>query len=689
MDPRGPGHSRTLPKNFTFPSLGGEPPKTPEHPSSEPQLPPPPRHSSVRMSRSGLPSNLFTSTEEKPNIFSICAADIPLPSIEFPTGSNVPEYQHSEITTMSDAFLQPPVNLHRILKTPPAQIRKPHPDSGEVAASISDDRMEIGLELQRPDSACSGISDSSNSSIETFRTHPSVGGSCTSPESDTYDPFIHRPSELSKIGLKSSEARGKSLDSPGRDKWTIEMDNHLWSTYQLYLQDPTITPFKMHPGSLPPLGVSHRVAREAKKTWPRAKAIAQRFRRQVIGRMSESEVSARAIHQGSLAIDTRSGETTPTGRRQELPQPRWPRSEAATRKRLKSLCKRKFSIAPHYQRLLQSRSPSPFLDAFSIAPRPAPRLRISRGSSPVSFATRELGVSLVASSFHGTLLHPAAVGDRMEQGSSADERFSHSQPNQPVVMSVLDELEPMGPVTRLQSDPICRLGSPFMYRTWGPDTSQRNLRPTTPVNRYDTIHVVGPRLRSPTHVDGDFNNHKRRASSNLDPSPNNIEAQGSIQDVIRANNVKDGQRRLRVRSRGNTTSGFSSKDRLEQLFSPTSPLNASEQCDSLPPTAGPSNFLRPPMETIRRLGSPFKLEENKRLGTAPRIARHAPSLSEPFLNSSSPIFAPMAHQHCQKREQLPTQSLPYDPTEPGISDAERIRRQILNLPFSKNQQKAL
>ena len=38
------------------------------------------------------------------------------------------------------------------------------------------------------------------------------------------------------------------------------MDNHLFNVYQMYLADPSVTPFKTVPGSIPPTGVCHRVA---------------------------------------------------------------------------------------------------------------------------------------------------------------------------------------------------------------------------------------------------------------------------------------------------------------------------------------------------------------------------------------------------------------------------------------------
>lgn len=177
---------------------------------------------------------------------------------------------------------------------------------------------------------------------------------------------------------------------------------------------------------------------------------------------------------------------------------------------------------------------------------------------------------------------------------------------------------------------------------------------------------------------------KRRAHHRLESSPNSIDIQRNVRDLARDGKLKDGQRRVRLRNRGNTTSGgFSSKERVEQLFSPTSPFTFPGNQASSPQTS--QELLRPRAETIRRLGSPFKLDPGPRL-QHPRSPRHAPSLSDPFMNFSVKSQVHLEHQNepLAAESQVPTIRLPYDPTEEGISDAERIRRQILNLPYTKN-----
>jgi hypothetical protein len=667
------GLSRTLPKSFTFPSGDASTPKTPEHPYTELAMPPPPRHSSCRLGHRRLrgPIDLFTRTDGEPTIFDLSRADVPLPSIEFPLSSEAPDPELPPVESVSSDLLQVPPMRRMAFKTPPAQIRTTPFNFPETTPWSSDDPADIGNSIERPDSACSMLSDSSVSSVETYITQPSLGGSCTSPESDIYDPFGFEPAESRKLLLESPSRptipRGHSLELPRKSRWTADMDNHLWNTYQLYLQDPTITPFKTLPGTLPPLGVSHRVAREAKKTWARVKPKTQQP-------LPASGRSEGPVKEDGASVGTRSGSSTPTAK-VEPAKPRWPRSEATTRRRLKFLCKRKFSIAPHYQRLLQSRSPSPFLDIFSLSAREPPRFNSGYSNPPATFATRDLGVSLVSSSLPTALSQLAAV-DPMP--NRPDDWFNNPE-TQPVQQT--SNSGSTLAVNRLETDPIPRLGSPFMYNTWGPDHSRRTSLPATPRHRRDTIHVTGSRLRSPPRMEPNSSVHKRRAPHPLEPSSNSGGIQRNIQDMFRGGKLKDGTRRVRLRNRGNSTGGFSSKERIEQLFSPPSPFQGPGH-NRAETDAARHNLLHPGGETIRRLGSPFKLDIGPRLDH-PRTPRHASSLSDPFAGSSFPTSTNRGASNVSPTKQETRVALPYDPTEEGISDAERIRRQILNLPFTK------
>lgn len=104
--------------------------------------------------------------------------------------------------------------------------------------------------------------------------------------------------------------------------WTDEMDGHLWRTYMLYQSDPTVTPFYVPPGGVPPLGVCHRVARVARSTWKGFKNV----RARVLIPPSKNESRLLAGNKADLM--------------RKASAFRWPASESSTRKRLKLLCRR-------------------------------------------------------------------------------------------------------------------------------------------------------------------------------------------------------------------------------------------------------------------------------------------------------------------------------------------------------------
>ncbi|KAE8392135.1 hypothetical protein ETB97_011768 [Aspergillus alliaceus] len=655
MTHRRQGLSRTLPKDFTFPSIGE--PRTPERHSIQLDAPPPPpRHSSCRLRRSRVRSgtDVFARAEYNFSTFHPNPSDIPLPSIEFSSSRDTTDIKTClTIPTSNDRFLAPPRD-RVALKTPPAQIRAAPVDSEPTGDWSTDDPQAIGEAIERPGSACSQLSDSSVSSIETFASRHSIGGSCTSMESDSLDPFFLEipPKHVEPTPVP----RFRRNKLPARERWTMDMDNHLWNTYQIYLQDPTITPFKMTPGSIPPLGVTHRVAREAKKTWERMRS---RLKKQF----------------PLTSQQCRSGESTPTPKT-DTPKAVWPKSEASTRRRLKYLCKRKFSIAPHYQRLMMSRSPTPFLDMLSRSSRESSQAEAPTSSTPV-YATRDLGISLVSSSVPGPLTQLAMEEPSPKDGSG--KWFSQPVPCNPPHSAV----DPFAnrPSSFDEREIAPRLGSPFTYHTWGPSNSRKRVQRHTPRARRETIHVTGSRLRSPPRMDlfSNVDNHHIAHDPLITAeSPSDEETRRNVEELFRQGKLNDhGQRRVRIRNRGATMSSVSSRD-LDQLFSPPSSSSRNEESC---PVEKPATHLRNLSgETIRRLGSPFKVEPPKRAGDPPaRFIRHAPSRSEPFARR----LLPQARQTAQVDGQQASNTLPYDPIEPGLSDAERIRRQILNMSYSR------
>ncbi|KAJ9220539.1 hypothetical protein DTO169C6_7052 [Paecilomyces variotii] len=678
------GISHTLPKNFTFPSVEADDPTTPKRNPSEPTVPPPPRHASCHLPRSRVRSqtNVLACVERDFLLSTLQSPDIPLPSIEVPPpGDPQPMFSSSVDPVPSDHLLVPPRG--RIdLRTPPAQIRASPLDSQSTCSWRQPDAKSLGDSIARPSSACSNISDSSVSSIETSASLASCGGSCTSVESE--DPFVQY--EMTRKAVlespyRPSTLRTRPLELPKKERWTVEMDNHLWNTYQIYLQDPTITPFKMTPGSIPPLGVSHRVAREAKRTWPRVKRKSDRPQRSGLSQMSTTDDATFCAEAQAVAAEMRSGSSTPTAKASKA-KPVWPRSEASTRRRLKLLCRRKFSIAPHYQRLLQSRSPSPFIDPFSRSSRESSQVGLHGNST--SFATRDLGISLVSSSLPGPLSQLVTEGYPSRESENV---FNRPVPPTIQVEDRSDSFRPAVNVNLDPSGPIPRLGSPFKYHTWGPERSRHPARLLTPVNQRDTIHVTGSRLRSPARRQSFSSVQKRRAQYQLEEEiiPDGSDIDHNLQDLLHKGKIKDiGHRRVRVRNRGNTTGAVNIRGQLDQLFSPVSPWATSGADDHSPkPTTESNGLLQPGGEAIKRLGSPFELNGLKRINTPARSPRHAPSLSDPFVGGALSSRRAPAHQDSESDGRKSFGTLPYDPTEEGISDAERIRRQILNMPFTR------
>lgn len=645
--------SRTLPKNFTFSSAHARDPRTPERPSIPLDFPPPPRHSSARLSRSRVRqgTELLFSARTVHESSNYNFADIPLPSIEVPPQRDVPmSRSYTSMTPIDDdRFLAPPRG-RQAFRTPPAQIRPMSVDPRDIWHHQS-----FGSPVRRRGSVCSNASDSSISSIETFASAQSVGDSCTSPDSDIHDPFFypdrHRK-QISEPPPPMPLPRKRPFKALlQRGLWTPEMDNHLWNTYQLYLQDPTITPFKMTPGSIPPLGVTHRVARQAKKSWEK--------RRPKTGRACLFEESKAELKE---PIDVcRCATPTPTT---NPPKSHWPNSYASTRRRLKLLCKRKFSIAPHYQRMLQSRSPSPFLDVFS---RPYHEVPYADSCDSTAYATRDLGVSLVSSMVPGTLSQLAT------ESLPSDDWFN--TPVQSAQHDAVVESVPKDSVALGEADSIPRLGSPFIYRTWGPRSSKREVEQQLPRPRRGTIHITGSRLQSPPRIgvyadtSSDFTEGHLHAEVGL--SKNN-DAQPPLEELLRQGKFDGvGQGCMRIRNRGATTSSVKS---LDQNFSPPPPCPIAEKS-----TSAPVWNIRG--ENIKRLGSPFQVEGTPRSKSSGRFIRHAPSLSEPFAGLSANLMANREPIRPQDREAI--SALPYDPTEEGISEAERIRRQALNMPYTR------
>ncbi|KAJ9608681.1 hypothetical protein H2200_006452 [Cladophialophora chaetospira] len=686
---RKPHMSITLPRNFAPLGLdNGNDPKTPDQTFAELKLPPPPHHSTCRLRRSrvrmdnfqarnnALPSTLFASDIPVPSSAQKDAAypdeNLVLPSIELHSQLSRPSYAHSVTDpTPSDRLRLPALKDLQLPRTPVAQTKIALPEYKHGA-----------WDMHRSASECSFGSESSSSSFEdTLTTRPtSFDGSTTSPENEYQDPFS--PTKVNIIpdtpSRKHKKLRISTFTSNANVSWSIEMDNHLFNVYQMYLADPTVTPFKTVPGSIPPTGVCHRVARKAKETWPKASRVSKPLIRRYKMR---NVIEARGIVRDKtpepadfLRTDTNDARGI------------WP-SESATRKRLKQLCKEKFTITAHYQRLRESRSPSPFHEQFLR--RPSTRLSRSVSAqdpqASTTYATRELGISLVASGATAPLAQ-LVTGDSPPSQQMSDDWFNTPINSSSDAMSIST---PAGLGINTDSDKlqvannIPRLASPFNYSTWnGSGNSNSQHRRHISHNHFDTIHATGTRLLSPFKLEPDItsNLNKRRAQHNLEdelspngsnieklnvemkdlPTPTAFEHEPEIRPELIFTGAGDlNQRRIRVRNRGATLGAMNSREPLvERLFTP--PITQTPGGDGIPPVpplpssltslANPNILNRPgglappePDPTQKRLGSPFELDPNKR-SYRTKSPRHVPSLSDPFINTSAFATLP-THGH--------------------------------------------
>ena len=391
MEPERPHLSITLPRNFMFHYRDGPAPRTPE-PESQPeelQPPPPPRQvMKVRRRRTTLVMDhdfLQDVSNEKP-----------IPTIEMPElHSDMCMDLPSIHSPQDDSYLMPGVGYTRAFsppKTPAAQVRTiSHYEGPQHWAEI--ERASQSETSSRPTSS-SGFSDSSISSCDSIGSFMSRGGNCTSPEEEMnsplmyFSPAIDQDGPMSPLATYEEPRPAKKLKL--RATFSEEMDHHLWMTYMKYLQDPTVTPFKALPSTVPPNGVCHRVARMARKTWKGPRSS----RNGALRAMVQSASASRSDTPDTIK-PTRSGSSTPIARASKS-LTRYP-SEKQCRKRLRDLAKQKPTLSAHYQRLLQ-RSPSPFQSS-----PPAESTTDSRPlSSPfsqgsTSFTTRDMNLSLATS----------------------------------------------------------------------------------------------------------------------------------------------------------------------------------------------------------------------------------------------------------------------------------------------------
>lgn len=646
-----PSVSITLPRDFKFSYADNTEPQTPAPTSDFDDLsavePPPVPKQTFKLRR---------RPRDQPDSGAMDEAPI-LPTVEM---TEAPEStHHNDYQESTPGYLAPRPRQLRLLsppKTPASQVTSYTIHDSDANEWSMFQSMPHDL-IQRPTSAQSTFSDSSSASSSSLDSHPSFdAGSCTSPESDVADPFAfyeRKPTTAGVITPSSSFPTAKRVKTTRHARFTPEMDTHLWLTYMNYCQNPRVTPFKMLPGTSPPLGVCHRVAREAKQTWRGH-------------RMSYGAPIPRISIQRADSPDTSCpleamGDATPTTAYSRTSVPlNWPRKEKSTRRRLRELCKKKPSLSAHYMRLFRTRSPSPFESSSENSSSPAHETVAPvqpPTPQPSSFSSREMNVSLaeatapsmqpdgpLAQLHHRTPQPPAAPQQR--RGSDWYARIGRSgaraahQKSQSLQLGL-----GLGSTSGMQSNSFERgsiLASPFDDGESSRLNFLENMNKTQSLGRAffnnHNSHNNGRQpegtasLRSPFPLDGPMpsvRSLKRRfgvdeASSSQQPS---------LEDVFTAPPASSHHP---MRNRGFSLSAMhgmtpnnnnNSSNTFSQLFSPAS-SNADHTMGEASDRLNPPKLAQPP-----RLGSPFSGgAPSSRFNTFPRrfTPREAGLVEQPF-----------------------------------------------------------
>jgi hypothetical protein len=577
----------TLPRDFRY-----REPRTPEPHNNELRQPSPPRHRlKIRKRHS---STLQAPTQQF--LASVAAADAPIPTIEIPQFSvRQDNYMAVEEEEMAPVYGLLAPRAHNLRGASPPRTPIPTLPSEPGRSHLPDwsresrSPIEEGF-FERPQSAHSNTSDSSeNGSFYSEGRHyrHDDDGSCTSPDSDREDPF--------QFPVTKGKGKGKAMPDPFvqptilngdlRSKarndapWTNAQSNHVWAIYLLYLQDPTVTPFRIGARAVPPEGVCHRVAREVRRSWkgPRAAGFGSRVSENATPTPTSSKVYAS-----------------------------WPHSSAATRSHLRELCRSKDNTAVSYHRHRQSRSPTPF-----TKPDPRSRMRTPEPQRP-TFDVKDMNLVLATSTAEsmrpdGPLAKLATSGSPTKR-PDMESPFPHAEGFRPSSFSGSRSL-----AIDLDGAKDDCLGSPFVARTYGPSSSKNfsfnEYRPSAPRN----LSYDGPRLRSPLMFDHSRSlngTQKRRAQHDLDEelSPNGAIVRPSILNEQLFGTPLNARR---VRSRGFSLGDEAFRRQSSGIFQPGFDFAPPPQMDlpsskasPVPSTAG-STLIPPPSIDPPRLGSPF------------------------------------------------------------------------------------
>lgn len=636
MAPRRPQLSITLPRNFTFHYTDGQGPRTPEADgATEPRQPSPPRVDRVlQRGPASIPRR-----RPRPSFTGVLLQDVAVPSIEMPEHQRDAPFNMTVSTfdLEADRLAPKPTRLRFVTPVrdaPLATTPAAHDPYARRAEWCRPEEAESDGSMSRPPSACSIFSDSSVSSSETSGSFPSTGDGTTSPECDADFPT---PTAKGK-GKARADAFVGDVETPmatpntGRAlklaKWTEEMDRHLWATYLLYLQDPTVTPFRSDPGRAPPLGVCHRVAREAKRTWrgsrPTLGPIVEidrhswnsQDRHQPLRDVHDegNAVMTPAVPGASPADDMNSSVRREPNAPRSLP--RWPRSDSATRRRLRELCQKRATHSSRLQRTLQSRSPTPADNR-----RPGLASPFSSFADPVSFSTRALSLSLTAST--STNMGPNGPLARLAQEGDHRQETEEGWFGQPVAAFPSSDFGPSQSDHSASGFRIApsstRLGSPFLAASSTVNVQPSHERPSLPLSRPHTNAFSGhrPALRSPVKftsttlpLPGVIKRRAQRLFEDESGAGGSDMRRNILEDLLGSPVLGGGHRRLR--SRGFSVGDVSAADRLASLFRPptanapmdraglASPIFSAEESHA----TTPAGVVQPAPSD--RLGSPFE-----------------------------------------------------------------------------------
>jgi hypothetical protein len=537
-----------------------------------------------------------TSGPTESFLASVAAADLAIPSIEFPDSEDCEMGGDAGPLNLNVGFLSP-----RRGASPP---RTPMPGLSDESHGDGHRRTDWYASTPgSPDSLTrpSSPSDPSNWSDDSYfsgdNTMRSNGTICTSPESEVGESLFYARLRKGKHAKHATveddveiqhpvanlQVRSKKYAEVG---WTKDQSDHLLRTYHLYLQDPTVTPFRMDNTSIPPEGIIYRVSKEAKRSWKglKSKKTSKSDQKKVVQQRTSSLTVESALMDFA---NSRARSLTPTG---DAPMAyiKWPHSGAATRSHLRSLCKNNYDQSAQMYMYLQTRSTTPFTQN-----RDPDYMHISEdfdmsftapGDSTSSFSTKDIALSLATSTLE--TMQPDGPLARLASGSL---RVIPA-------INIMNETNVRDFAINTSNMIPRRLGSPFSAKTYGPQSSKtfhsgvsKSLNSTSrvPQSHSNTIAARGP-LRSPVQFDPSRSlngTQKRRAQHDLEDelTSNGAVSRPSIMDnEFFGPPIEPAQRR--VRSRGHTVGDASLRHRDYAYFAPQSINFVSSQNDVFGPS---------------------------------------------------------------------------------------------------------